>query len=352
MSSLLLKSRPIVVIPELAMRIGLNEAMLLQQLHYWLTETNSGIDHDGRRWVYNTTEEWVAQFPFWSESTIKRGFASLKSLGCINIERLAQGKRDQTNYYSINYDHVSLNDDVVGDSPIRSNCTDGKVQNEPVQKIKMTRCKKSKRTNVIRSNCTDDLTESTTENTNKDNNSCRVEPDDANSVVTDQAKQVLTHLNQVTGSRYQVSKTSIENIRARLTDGYTVEELKLVIDYSNAKWANDLKMVEYLRPTTLFNPSKFDGYLRSARKWHEAGSPVCIEGKWVKPGTTVDAELRDKAFRRFTSGVGEIDNPCELEKAVRREASKSGIKSMRADFAATKWNSLWTEVSQRVGVAA
>ena len=32
--SLLLPSRPIVVIPELVMKLGLNEAMLLQQVHY------------------------------------------------------------------------------------------------------------------------------------------------------------------------------------------------------------------------------------------------------------------------------------------------------------------------------
>ncbi|WP_251271725.1 conserved phage C-terminal domain-containing protein, partial [Enterobacter hormaechei] len=79
--------------------------------------------------------------------------------------------------------------------------------------------------------------------------------------ITDQAKQVLTHLNQVTSSRYQVSTTSLQNIRARIGEGFTVEELSLVVDYCNAKWSEDLTMSAYLRPQTLFQPSKFQGYL-------------------------------------------------------------------------------------------
>ncbi|MFD2021184.1 conserved phage C-terminal domain-containing protein [Pseudocitrobacter faecalis] len=92
-------------------------------------------------------------------------------------------------------------------------------------------------------------------------------------VITDQAKQVLSHLNKTTGSRYQVCKSSLEHIRARLTDGFTPDELVLVVDYSVEKWGEDIKMSEYLRPTTLFLPSKFPGYLQSASKWDSAGRP-------------------------------------------------------------------------------
>ncbi|WP_313471727.1 conserved phage C-terminal domain-containing protein [Atlantibacter hermannii] len=105
--------------------------------------------------------------------------------------------------------------------------------------------------------------------------SCPVaaQPDPA-VVITDQAKQVLSHLNKTTGSRYQVCKSSLENIRARLADGFTPEELVLVVDYSVEKWGSDLKMAEYLRPSTLFLPSKFPGYLQSASKWDSAGRPA------------------------------------------------------------------------------
>ncbi|MCP6210294.1 conserved phage C-terminal domain-containing protein, partial [Klebsiella pneumoniae] len=71
--------------------------------------------------------------------------------------------------------------------------------------------------------------------------SCRApaEPDDKPDpevVITDHAIEVLTHLNQVSGSRFQKSKTSLENIRARLREGHTVPDLKLVIDVKHEHW--------------------------------------------------------------------------------------------------------------------
>ncbi|RBW79941.1 hypothetical protein DS960_27405, partial [Escherichia coli] len=42
--SLLFAERPLVINTQLAMKIGLNEAIVLQQLHYWLRDTNSGME--------------------------------------------------------------------------------------------------------------------------------------------------------------------------------------------------------------------------------------------------------------------------------------------------------------------
>ncbi|WGL97260.1 hypothetical protein QE177_08440 [Arsenophonus sp. aPb] len=88
MSLLLLKTRPQIVIPELAARIGLNESLVLQQVQYWLTETDSGIKHEGRRWIYNTFEKWLEQFPYFSEKTLKRAFTSLKKLVSCRLSNL------------------------------------------------------------------------------------------------------------------------------------------------------------------------------------------------------------------------------------------------------------------------
>ncbi|SEQ51526.1 phage conserved hypothetical protein, C-terminal domain-containing protein [Rosenbergiella nectarea] len=49
-------------------------------------------------------------------------------------------------------------------------------------------------------------------------------------ILTEQARDVLTHLNQTTGSRFTTNKTSLEHIRARLREDFTVAELNLVID--------------------------------------------------------------------------------------------------------------------------
>jgi hypothetical protein len=103
-----LQSRhPIVISAELAEHVGLNEAIVLQQLNYWIEGTGSGIEHDGRRWVYNTQPKWQEQFPFWSVDTVKRTFTSLQKNGLILVRQLAKAKHDRTNYYAINHERLN-----------------------------------------------------------------------------------------------------------------------------------------------------------------------------------------------------------------------------------------------------
>ena len=272
--SLLMPSRPIVINPDLAYSIGLNEAIALQQVNYWLKETTSGLERDGVRWIYNTNEQWLEQFPFWSESTLKRTFTRLKNLGVLKVEQLNKSQRDMTNYYTINYESELL-DDVKVTKSKSSNCTLPSGQNEPMEEVKVKRSIGSKRTALIRSNCTDVLTENTTENTTDIKNpSCPVAPQpDPEVLITDNAILVLTHLNQVSGSRYQKSKTSLENIRARLREGYSVQDLQLVIDLKHEHWSGNDDQYQYMRPETLFGPKKFESYLQSAKRWESKGRP-------------------------------------------------------------------------------
>lgn len=106
------------------------------------------------------------------------------------------------------------------------------------------------------------------------NPSCPVAPQpDPEVLITDNAILVLTHLNQVSGSRYQKSKTSLENIRARLREGYTVSDLTLVIDLKHEHWNGNDAQYQYMRPETLFGPKKFEGYLQSGIRWDKKGRP-------------------------------------------------------------------------------
>ncbi|MCC8231876.1 conserved phage C-terminal domain-containing protein [Enterobacter mori] len=301
--SLLMPSRPIVINPDLAYSIGLNEAIALQQVNYWLKETTSGLERDGVRWIYNTNEQWLEQFPFWSESTLKRTFTRLKNLGVLKVEQLNKSQRDMTNYYTINYESELL-DEVKVTKSKSSNCTLPSGQNEPIEEVKVKRSIGSKRTALIRSNCTDVLTENTTENTTDIKKPiCPVAPQpDGDVLITDQAKQVLTHLNQVTSSRYQVSTTSLQNIRARIGEGYTVEELSLVVDYCNAKWSEDLTMSAYLRPQTLFQPTKFPGYLKSAKSWAKAGRPPRVNGEWAREDGVFRSSFQNTDYSKVPNG--------------------------------------------------
>ncbi|ENZ3704579.1 TPA: hypothetical protein SMF67_000828 [Serratia marcescens] len=123
--SMLFKFRPLVVNPELAVRIGLNEAIVLQQVNYWLEEKEQGVVHQGRRWVFNSYEAWAQQFPFWSVDTVKRAFTSLVKQGCLDAEKLNKAQRDQTNYYAINHKCEALMDEEDMPSSNGANCPDG-----------------------------------------------------------------------------------------------------------------------------------------------------------------------------------------------------------------------------------
>ncbi|MFC3884816.1 hypothetical protein ACFOU2_15620 [Bacillus songklensis] len=101
MSRLLLEDKPLIVLPSLAVEVGLNESIFLQQLHYWLQ--GSPNERDGHVWVYNTYEQWQEQFPFWSISTIRRIVAKLETSGYIISSQFNSCKTDQTKWYRIDY---------------------------------------------------------------------------------------------------------------------------------------------------------------------------------------------------------------------------------------------------------
>ena len=101
MSKLLLDEHPLVILPELAVEIGLNEAIFLQQIHYWLIKSKN--DFDGQKWTYNSYESLQEQFPFFSISTIKRIVKNLVEKELLIINNFNTDKRDKTNWYSINY---------------------------------------------------------------------------------------------------------------------------------------------------------------------------------------------------------------------------------------------------------
>lgn len=54
-------------------------------------------------------------------------------------------------------------------------------------------------------------------------------------------------------------------IIARLRDGFTEDELKRVIDCKVAKWLDDPKMKDYLKPSTLFRPGHCSDYLEESK---------------------------------------------------------------------------------------
>ncbi|WP_432371446.1 conserved phage C-terminal domain-containing protein [Staphylococcus chromogenes] len=232
MSKLLIDDYPIQVLPKLAEEIGLNEAIILQQIHYWLN--TSKHYHDGKKWIYNSYPEWQKQFPFWSLITIKRTIYSLEKQKLLIAGNYNKAKFDKTKWYTIDYQTLEgmIRPSYQNDTTSVSKRDDGTYQNDP--------------TNTI------DYTETTTEITSKD----ILSP----SSTAYPYRDVIDYLNQQTGKHYKsTTKKNQTVIRARSDEGFTLNDFKQVIDNKVSEWKGT-DMEKYLRPETLFG-TKFEGYL-------------------------------------------------------------------------------------------
>ena len=102
---------------------------------------------------------------------------------------------------------------------------------------------------------------------------CIVEPREkliqlfAKSEKNKEAVEILNHLNQKIKSKssskrgFDVkSQANLKFINARLKSGYSKEDLIKVIDKKFKDWWGT-NMQSYLRPETLFNETKFQGYI-------------------------------------------------------------------------------------------
>jgi hypothetical protein len=96
-SKLLINENPLVIQPTLAKVVGVNEAIILQQIHYW-------VGHMEKESVFITLHEWQRQVPFLSLNTIRRALKRLQGIGLIIVENHNKRKYDRTNWYRVNYE--------------------------------------------------------------------------------------------------------------------------------------------------------------------------------------------------------------------------------------------------------
>ncbi|KOS25511.1 replication protein [Bacillus anthracis] len=234
MSNLLIHEEPLLVLPGLASRIGLNEAIFLQQIHYWLNRSKHFYDE--RNWVYNSVAEWVKQFPFWSENTIRRIVKNLEDEQLLVIGNYNRAKFDKTKWYSINYEKLRLLEST-NDVP---NLGRRSTQNGQMDVPNLGKPKP----------------ETNTETTSE---------------IKEYIVEIVNYLNDVCGSSYRLtSKKTQTLIKTRLVEGFTVDKFKTVIGTKAKEWLRT-EQAKYLRPETLFG-TKFEGYLQQGKVEGKHGS--------------------------------------------------------------------------------
>ncbi len=124
----------------------------------------------------------------------------------------------------------------------------------------------------------------------------------------------LDLLNSLAGTTWKAGKKYGGDLRARLRDGYTLEDLCRVIRLKVAQWKGDPHMAQYLSPTTLFRPSNFERYLEETRSVHTRSQGPPLRRDPLGRVSSVDAArlLRNQA-ERLRRGDGGGEQPSAAE---------------------------------------
>lgn len=231
--NLLINEPPLQVLPSLAKKVGLNEAIIMQQMHFRL-QISQNV-RDGHKWIYNSYADWHKEFPFFSEKTIKRVIRRLEDDGyIISTDKYNKLKMDKTKWYRLDYLKLGYSTTGQNGSSIGSNCPYGEGQTDPTEGDNLTPpipkdIKSIKNNNVGQA---------------------------------DIACEIINYLNAKANKQYKSTTTATKRlINGRLAEGYSIEDFKRVIDLKVQQWLHNPDMNKYLRPDTLFNATKFEAYL-------------------------------------------------------------------------------------------
>lgn len=154
------KSKTLIVNTDLALVLGdLNEAIVLNQLNYWI-EINKKAEKnliDGKYWVYNSYSDWrINNFPYWSEKTIQRAFTRLENKGVVITANYNKLAIDKTKWYTIDTDKLQkLVDRFESDKDNMTNRHDNMTDRQDKMTYREGQCDRP-------------LPENTTENINRD----------------------------------------------------------------------------------------------------------------------------------------------------------------------------------------
>ena len=108
---LLFNEEPITINRLAAKVLGLNEAIVVQQIHYWLNINEKAKKNifDNKVWTYNTYEKWQNEnFDFWSTKTVRRVFDSLEKKGILIKGNYNKKKYDRTLWVTLDYEKLEM----------------------------------------------------------------------------------------------------------------------------------------------------------------------------------------------------------------------------------------------------
>lgn len=204
----------------LANIVGIEEAAILQQLHYRLQ--HQGKKKEGHFWYCQTHHQWTKQHTYWNAAKIGRLLLKLEQRKLIiSTRKFNRFSTDRSKWYRIDYTQLQKLLDA-----------DETKKNELTMQGSL--------------------------------------PIDASQNDKKQARQeavsdVIHYLNKKAHKNFNdQAPANYRLVNTILNLGYTVEECYTVIDEQVNCWREDVQMQKYLRPMTLFRPVNFESYLNNA----------------------------------------------------------------------------------------
>lgn len=274
-SPLLINESPLQVLPSLAVALGnINEAIILQQIQYWLKNPKSGrLGDDGRKYIRDTVSEWNIQFPWLTERAIKTRLKSLKDKKIILTANLNKLKYDRTNWYSIDYD--ALNKLM-------------QMHSEETSPWKVKKLHYQKGRNfTIESEETSQPIPKTSSKTSSETSTKKYIGTAQDAEPPIPYKEIIDYLNQKTGQGLKpTTKLYRQLIKARWGENYRLNDFKRVIDNKALEWRGT-KFWQYMTPKTLFASSHFNEYLNADKLASNSGG---------SGGFNIDEESQKKFF--------------------------------------------------------
>ncbi len=101
-SKLLVNEPPLLVLPTLARLLGIEQAIILQQVQYWIS--TSKHEAEGEVWIYNSYRQWAEQFPWLSARAVRHHIGLLTTAGILVVGIFNKDARDHTRWYRIDYE--------------------------------------------------------------------------------------------------------------------------------------------------------------------------------------------------------------------------------------------------------
>ncbi|MEK4228936.1 DnaD domain-containing protein [Solibacillus sp. FSL H8-0538] len=307
--NLLINEPPLQVLPSLAVKIGLNNALLLQQVHYWLRISTN--HRDGYKWTYKTLEEWHVEFPFWSKRTLDRVIKNLEDEQLLVVGNFNRMKMDRTKWYRIDYENLDKrcneafrqNDEMHMDkmtSSISSNCRDANSQNDVNDFANLT--------TPITREYTENTTETTTDIKNDDEDGKKASP------VAQQIPKIETAYSFYQENGFGVLSSHVNQKIGfwmdDLSDELVIHAMKLAVENNALRWNyvetilkdwynKQLKTLadveaDRLRYEAQKNQKpKQQGYKKTGR---QENIPDWFEGRNNKPDVPATTQIADVDF--------------------------------------------------------